>query len=320
MSVSLQELSGPPVEGLPIATRVADVGGSEVELRETSDFPFGDPWSVLLRKRLGEIAEAGDFDGSTVIEAGIGDGRNALAAGIWDTDRSITYVGVDVDGWRLDLARENFETVGVADEDALLLEGDVIEWLKLSEGPLTGWGIACLPQAPEGKETTSRADGYDPRTPSLAQVRDLALDNRPVDDYGLTLNAAFLQTLREKVQEDSFDLLITLSDRVPAHVLEEFFQTTGWQLTEEHNPGNDTFVQQDPDTSVEYVQGFDDGQRFYEQTEEGYQPITAEEAEARRRWSLESSVDAEAARANLNVYHGLNVFHLVPITTARSDS
>lgn len=312
MTGSTQELIQTQPTDVPIASRPADVGGKEVELLETADFPLGDPWSELLRGRIEAIADEGDFDGAIILEAGSGDGRNALAAGIWDSSRGITYVGVDVDGWRSQLARHNFDTVGVPEENALLLEGDIIEWLEISDGPLRGWGIACLPQAPEGEGTASHADGYDPDASSLAKARGIWLDDRPVDDYGLTLNAAFLQTLRAKVAEDDFNLLITLSDRVPPSVLQELFACTGWELAGEHTDENDTLVQQDPDTSVEYVEVFDDGQRFYEQTAEGHQPITAREAEVRRRHSLENATDADAARDNLNVFHGLNVFQLRP--------
>lgn len=292
-----------------VGTRSEIIDGRRWELRETLDFRWDDPWSELTRTVIADLAENGALTNTTLFEAGAGDARNAFAAGI--ATANLNYLGVELDDWRIGLARENLQTVGVPDERVSLAEGDVVKWLQAGDDQLEGWGVACLPQAPQGGEVAmSNADGYDADVASLQGVRDLELGGRNVDQYGLTLNAAFLSELRSRVQEGSFDLLITLSNRIPLEVLNELFEGTGWETqsgTQTEKP-----IQQDPDTSVEYVQAFDDGMRFYELIDGEPSHITAEEAENRRKVSLEESQNTEEARELLNVYHDVTVYHLKP--------
>lgn len=288
------------------------VDGRELILAETADFPRDDPWSRLTRTVIANLAAAGQFDGRNILEAGLGDGRNIFAAG-FAGNTSGHLIGVELDGWRLELARENLATVGVDHGRVSLHEGDIIDWLDDSKDQLTGWAFACLPQAP-GNATINDADGYQD-TDSLAPFRDLPLGKHTVDVHGLTLNAAYLARLRERVQPGDFDALVTLSGRVPEPIVEELFAQTGWQVVERFEAPD--LVQQDPDTGVAWVGAFDDGQRFYERrAHEAYTHISAGEAEARRIESL--ALFGGSARDVLNVYHGLSVYHLQP--EARSEN
>lgn len=275
--------------------------------RETADFPIDDPWSRHTRGAITVVRAMGGFRGDYT-EAGIGDVRNAVAAGAHEQAmRGSTITGIDVDGWRLDVARKNLANVGVPAANVQLHEGDVVGFLQdLPQGErIQGWGVACLPQAP-GFETENHADGFDADLPSLTGVRNLELSGTPVDDFGLTLNAGFLDALRSHVAPSEFDLMLTLSDRVPEPIRHELFTATGWELVDQYP--TERPVQQDPDTGVTYVFPIDDGRRFFEATEtHGYVPISAEEAEERRRKSA-----ANGGRESLNVHHHLSVSHLRP--------
>jgi hypothetical protein len=283
-----------------------DEGGQKVFLAETSDFPYDDPWSELKRGVISGLVAAGSFEGRDIFEAGIGDGRNVVAAGFAkDTDTRL--VGIELDDWRLGLARENLDALGVASERVSLHQGDIIDWLlNVPDKPLTGWGLACLPQAPRAAAEND-ADGYRDLG-TLKPFRDILIGEHSIEDYGLTLNAAFLATLRKKVDPADFDVLITLSDRVPVEVLTKLFSSTGWSIANTHFAPRP--IQQDPDTGIAWVNGFDDGFRFWEKDDRGeFVPISAAEAERRRLDSLSSG---DQARENLNVHHGLSVYHLRP--------
>lgn len=285
-------------------------GGSPVQLEvgskrflwiETHDFPTQDPWSQHTRSVLAKIRLAGGFRGD-FFEAGIGDGRNIAAAGVDQDGAKIR--GVELDSWRLNIARHNLDTLGIPPSRLDLRVDDVVTHLRGLQGErLTGWGVACLPQAP-GIETHNDADGYDPKLASLASVKDMELAGHAVDEVGLTLIAAFLKVLNSRVDKRDFNLILTLSDRIPPGIREALFDQTGWESVMEYRTGIP--IQQDPDTGISYVHAFDDGQRFYEQTASGdYALIPAIEAEQRRAAS-----ELNGGRESLNVYHHLSVYHL----------
>jgi hypothetical protein len=272
---------------------------------ETVDFPVGDPWSHHMRRIIDAVRIGGGFRGD-LFEGGVGDGRNGLIArgahipgGL---NRMGSVIGVDLDGWRVDVARRNFATAGLPTDG--LIEGDVVRYLLERRDPLSGSGIACLPQAPMG-ETVSHADGFDSNMDSLQIVRDMTLQGRSIDKYGLKLNGAFLKALREKVEPTDFNLLIILSGRIPSVVREELLDRTNWAVQVEYK--TPVPIQQDPDTGIAYVSEYDDGKLFYEQVDGNFEPIPAVEAEYRRGLSL-----VGGGRDTLNVYHDLSVYYLTP--------
>ncbi|GEM_PF-2534194 len=288
-----------------------EVGPERFPWVETYDFPTQDPWSLHTRSVLAAIRAKGGFHGD-FFEAGVGDGRNIPAAGVHENGAIIR--GVDLDPWRLNIASHNLDTLGIPPSRLDLQAGDVVTYLRDLQGErLTGWGVACLPQAP-GFETHNDADGYDSELVSLASVRDMKLAGHAVDEVGLTLIAAFLKILSRRVDKSDFNLILTLSDRIPPGIREALFSQTGWEAVREYR--TETPIQQDPDTGVSYVHTFDDGQRFHERTASGeYASIFAGEAEQRRVAS-----ELDGGRASLNVYHHLSVYHLRPGETLVYES
>lgn len=269
---------------------------------ETRDFPLTDPWSVHTRSVISRVRAERGFKGN-FLEAGVGDGRNIATAGVLAQHNEVT--GIDIDEWRLELAKENLLKSGINGSKLNLIQGDAVGYLHKSKDEIRGWGIACLPQAP-GVETVNHADGFDADLPSLKRVKGLELDGLPVDSVGLTLNAAFLDALRPRVNSENFNLLLTLSDRIPLSLRRELFAKTGWEVIEKF--GTKEPVQQDPDTGISYVAKIDDGSRFYQKLSKGvYSPISATEAETRRKESLQNG-----GRDNLNVHHHLDVFLVKP--------
>lgn len=277
-----------------------EFNGRSFDWSETKDFPINDPWSFHTRGVIQKLSKRGVFQGD-FFEAGVGDGRNVVAAGMEKNEFKIT--GVDLDPWRLELAKKNLKKVGINESRLDLRQGDVISILDEmpSNEKIKGWGIACLPQAP-WIETINHADGYDGLT-SLQDARKLMLKDHKVDDVGLTLNAAFLNSLRQKADVD-FNLLLTLSDRVPEEIKRELFLKTGWRVNEEYRTKEP--IQQDPDTGVAFAKSFDDGKCFLEKDNDSYKYISAIEAERRRKACLNSGF----GRDSLNVYHYLTVYHL----------
>lgn len=284
---------------------------------EAPDFRRSDPWSVHMRRTIEKVRDKGGFTGN-LIEAGVGDGRNIITA--IDASRSDRLgkidkiVGVDVDNWRLDLARKNFTTAGIPPEKYELYSGGIVNYLlkRPEKDKITGWGIACLPQAPIG-ETVNHADGADPKVDSLGIAKGMQLNGNSVDTYGLTLNAAFLTALGKRVDQKDFNLLIILSDRIPPNAREELFRSTGWGIQDEHK--TNAPIQQDRDTGVAYVSKYDDFERFYQKKMDGrFEPIYAKEAERRRVDCLRT------AGEELNVYHHLSVYHVSPETGFRSGA
>lgn len=283
---------------------ILEVEGKRFPWIETSDFRTQDPWSVHMRQVLATIQAQGCLRGN-FFEAGMGDGRNIIASGVHKNSEMIT--GIDLDFWRLNMARHNLENLGLSSERLDFHQGDVVGFLQgLPDGyKITGWGVACLPQAP-GLEAPSHADGFDSKLASLDGVRNMVLHGQCVDRVGLTLNAAFLQSLRKRVQKNEFNLAIIFSDRIPSKIREELFKRTGWEIVQEYP--TEKPVQQDPDTGVSYVEIFDDGKRFFEKTETGlYKHISAVLAEKRRVAS-----ENDGGRDSLNVYHHLSVYNLEP--------
>ena len=286
---------------------IIEFHGQPTRWIETSDFPVDDPWSQHTRRVISGIRAQGGFR-SDLFEAGVGDGRNIITAGAHLDGRKI--VGVDLDGWRLDIARENFTNLKVPDERITLHEEDAVSFIKdLPDSQnLRGWAVACLPQAP-GSETDNHADGFDPSLESLKNVRGLQLLGHDVDQVGLTLNAAFLKVLRGRVLSDSLNLLLTISDRVPPGIKRDLFEKTGWEVVGMYRTANP--IQQDPDTGITFVENFDDGKRFFERNGGGvFESISAREAEKRR-----SASEQNGGRYSLNVYHHLSVYHLQPAPT-----
>lgn len=295
-----------PVQRHPLA-----VGEQQIPVLETGDFPFDDPWSTLTRQVVSGLREEGAFDGQDFLEAGIGDGRNTILAADLGEGGAQTLTGIELDNWRLDLARHNLSLVGLDSGRLALHRGDIVEWLESGDQPIEGWSLACLPQAP-GFAAENDADGYDEEAGSLERFHGMELGEYDVDTYGLTLNAAYLAALRSRIASGNFNALLTLSDRVPSGVLEELFTKTGWKIAETY--AADEPVQQDPDTSVGWTIIFDDGERFRERDVNGdFVPLRALVAETRRRSGL--LVHGDHARDDLNVYHGLSVYRLHPDTS-----
>ena len=211
--------AGPFAGELDIQYSDVLVDGVRVRIGETMDFSRADPWSKLAIRAVKTLHDEGEFKGDiTILEAGVGDGRNLLQAigigphgGGVDADWKGRVVGIDIDPRRVALARANFEALGLAAR-ADFLEGDAVHRMqehaarvRSGEAPrLGGAAVACLPQAPLDAETHSSADGFDPRLPSFDRVRDIRLCGRPVADYGLTLNAAFLSELRDCADDNNF--------------------------------------------------------------------------------------------------------------------
>jgi hypothetical protein len=286
-------------------------GLGEIVLEETADFPYDDPWSELTRRVVTDLRVAGAFDGQPFFEAGLGDARNALLALDLGTGTGAERVtGIELDDWRLEAAARNLSAAGIEDGRSDLHLSDVVEWLSADDARLSGWGLACLPQAPR-EATENDADGYQDFG-TLEVYHEIPLGDADVDTYGLTLNAAFLDRLRQRVEPGDFDALVTLSGRVPVEVLRELFAETGWKVADVHTAEQP--VQQDPDTGVGWTIPFDDGERFKERNPDGsFSPLRALHAEARRRSGLTVvHGDDHAAREALNVYHDLSVFHLQP--------
>jgi hypothetical protein len=133
-----------------------------------------------------------------------------------------------------------------------------------------------------------------------------------VDAYGLSLNAAYLAALRERVAETDTDVQVTLSGRVPAAVRGRLFTETGWRVVEVY----DGTVPQDPDTGVFYVNGYADeldprlGDGFFELPDGtgSYVPIRPAKAEERRRAFVPGS------DGSLNVHHKVFEYIAVPAT------
>lgn len=291
------------------------VGQDVLRIRQTTDFPLTDGWSRGKRVVVDARRTRGDFRRRPVLEAGVGDGRNLLVAGVHLEPGNSTAVvsGVDLDPWRAGLARENLLAAGVPENRLDIRVGDAIADLQArrSGDLVEGSYLACLPQAP-GIETQNHADGIDPTLKTLDATRDLPLGPQSVDTYGLSLNAAFLDALRNNVHEPNSDVQVTISGRVPAAVRGSLFTETGWQVVEVHGG----MVQQDADTGVSYVGKYaeeldpDEGDGFFERRRGGlYTPIFANEAEERRQDYVLGRTD------NLNVHH--NVFEYIAVPSDR---
>lgn len=263
---------------------------------ETADFPQDDPWSRHMTSVITSLRERGEFVGKEVTEFGVGDARNLIRAG-----KGIThFTAVDIDEWRLAIGlgnlahnplTENTPTEGW-DKDAISV---LNSWTQ--EGKrISGVVLACLPQSPDGQNSADRYQEDDPLYEHYQQW----------NQFGLTLNAAVLTTLRPLVTPET-NVLLMLSDRVPAETRERLIESTGWQIDAEY--ATETPIQQDPDTGTSWVEKFDDGRRFYEKTSTGlFTSIDAETAEARRQQSISSG----GGRNELNVYHHLSVYKLSP--------
>lgn len=274
-----------------------EVDGLTFPHLQTLDFPQTDPWSQVMRRVIAQVRQNGGFIGQTIAELGIGDGRNIREVG-----RDIRDVlGVDIEEWRLQIAGFNLVTGPVRLEMPVdFWWADAVELLQnlkvTGRERLSGWTIMCLPQSPEGLNVADRYDGLS----TLASYR------AEWDRFGLTLNAATLDSLRLVAASDLRTLII-LSDRVPPEIRTRVIAETGWQIEKQFQ--TEEPVQQDPDTGIKWVSQIDDGRRFYELVSpQQYSPISAVEAERRRIASLTSG----RGRDELNVYHHLSVYQLKP--------
>ncbi|HWY78972.1 MAG TPA: hypothetical protein VNW29_01300 [Candidatus Sulfotelmatobacter sp.] len=267
------------------------VGSKIIEIDFTKDFPLTDGWSVFKGEVIKLRRKRGNFSGRDGTEAGVGDGRNLLYAGVTreTLERGIHVTGVDIDPWRAVLAYQNLLSAGVPDNQLSIMVGGVVNEL-VARDPDTlyqGWNFACLPQAP-GAETISTADGIDATRDTLDGGRDLALGPLSVDQYGLSLNAAYLEALRNRVTEVGTDVQVTLSGRVPTLVRNRLFRQTGWQIKEIFRTRLP--VRQDVDTGVAFVGQFaaeldsQRGEGFFESPDgEHFFPLDPYIAEERRQ-------------------------------------
>lgn len=283
-------------EGAVVKTHI-EIEGHTYPHFETMDFPRSDPWSLKMRRSVRRLRVENRFDGAFVRELGIGDGRNIREIG----QKINGAEGVDVEDWRLEAAARNLVTgekpLGV---QVSLWHGDAVDYLTghLGNGSarFDGWVLMCLPQSPNGLNSADRYDG----DPNLDQYRGRW------DETGLTLNAAALDNLRQ-VASSNLRALVIISNRVPPQYRDRVIRETGWEVEGKFRTEHP--IQQDPDTGIEWVKRIDDGRRFFEKAQEGlFVPISAAEAEGRRRESLDSGL----GRRGLNVYHHLTVYELKP--------
>lgn len=272
-------------------------GGLNVDHIQTEDFPTADPWSYFFRKTVAGLRDEGEFDGRIVTEFGAGDLRNLRILG----GRISGFRAVEIDPERLRIGAANLvlhKELRLLPHD--LIEGDAVafldEWREEAKGQIDGWVFMCLPQSPQGDNS---ADKYDPNA-ALAKYKDW-------DRYGLTLNVAVLDKLRQ-VASDDLNVLVVNSHRVSQEVRQQAIVSTGWSIASEYISPQ---IQQDPDTGIGWIveAGIDDGTRFYERLNSGLlRPISAVEAELRRVEAVESG----RGRQRFNVFHQLSFYHLRP--------
>ncbi len=273
------------------------------ELAFTGDFGPDDPWSVHTREVIAHLGGQGLFAGRPVRELGSGDGRNGfIALG----NGASEYTAVELEEWRGDLAKKNAATLGLG-ELVQHHSGEAVAWVNNAD-PATfdnAVVVACLPQVPRSEETTHTSDAI-VEQPSFGDVGDIRLGELTVAQSGLTLVAASLRALRNKITPASdADLLFVLSDRLPEQTKQELFRQTGWQERRVYRTPEP--VPQDPDTSAAIFAVADDGRRFFEQSGT---PISAQEAEQRRHAAL-GIIAAGGARPDGYPHHHVSIHHLI---------
>ena len=279
------------------------------DLKTTKDFPDTDPWFNWLADNIEGNPER--FARREYLEFGIGGGLQAVAALKGLKKRSdlppiTNIIGIDIDGWRLDIAADNLNKSSIP---YILYQGDAVQWVEEQQERITNTAIVmCLPQAPLPKNTpsdqmnkySSNADVYhEDLLPEFA---------KKYNRWGLGLNAAVLGTLIEHIGDD-MDVSVVFSGRVPENVIRYMIHDLGWRvvdIAETPEP-----IQQDPDTDIFYVSAYANESYenlFWEKLSNGkFSPISAEEAEKRLRL-------ANRDRNNFNVYHHVAVWHLEPAT------
>ncbi len=270
-----------------------EIGGKAIPHLQTLDFPVSDPWSLHLRRSIAGLRARRVFNGTSVTELGIGDGRNIREVG----SSVAGILGVDIERWRVEVAALNLADYA-AKLPIELWVGDAISYLQELKGTgenVSGWAIMCLPQSPEGINLADRYDG----------ASNLSAYRTDWEIAGLTLNAAVLDYLRQ-VADQTLRALIILSDRIPEEIKHSLFVRTGWEV--EQATRTPEPIQQDPDTGIAWVSRVDDGRRFFERIDGYFEPVTAFDAEQRRKVSLESGLGREV----LNLYHHLTVYQLRP--------
>ncbi len=213
--------------------------------------------------------------------------------------------GIDVESWRLDAALVNIKNSNRDGALSIPIHAHALEYLDLCKEnteTISGRGIMCLPQSPQGENAADRYDVKDGNR--ISEI--LGLYDGEWGRYGLTLNAAVLAELK-KVAHRDFRQVVILSDRVPEDIRKEMISATGWNIEESFQ--TDEPIQQDPDTPIGWVTEFDDGERFWGKNGNQYTSISAGDAEERRQ----ASVDQKLGRDALNVYHHLSIYVLAPV-------
>jgi hypothetical protein len=272
-----------------------EVDGKRYPHLETTDFPISDPWSQKMMSTIHDLRGDGFFTDLPVLELGVGDGRETIQAAQDTTDITV----VDLEGWRLNLALKNFKQhEKIMAQPITAFEGDAVallqEWDTVNPGKRIGTVIACLPQSLEGENAADTIKD----NPRLDPYRD------QWDEHGLTLNAAALDALQQH-SEGASRVLLMLNHRIQSKYRLAMIQETGWEVVDRYK--TEFPIQQDPDTGVERTIKNDDGRRFYERQNSGlYVPISAAEAEARRK----NSIADGKGREELNVLHHLSVYDL----------
>ena len=105
-----------------------DFGVGQVDHLQTNDFGVVDPWSLFKRQEIGRRRLAGVLEGKQILEFGSGDGRNFREAGYSGS----IITGVEIEGWRNELARHNL--VGIEkrpEEKVKLWTGDASAYLRM---------------------------------------------------------------------------------------------------------------------------------------------------------------------------------------------
>ncbi|HUC90293.1 MAG TPA: hypothetical protein VMR45_05820 [Patescibacteria group bacterium] len=299
----------------PILAGHIFVDGQAIEQHYTGDFAPNDPWSQHATFTLRRLGTSGLLANRHFVELGGGDGRNgwlALDYGASEGREASHYTTVELDAWRDRLAGENADQLGLGGKVTRYV-GDAVKWLQQAEPEYIDGSVvfACLPQVPVSSETPSTADGVIAQE-SFGDIGELSLGELTVAEAGLTLIAASLRALRQKVTPESgVDALYVISDRLPSVVKHRLFTATGWEQVKLYP--TDGPVPQDIDTSVTLFERADDGNRFY--TSSG-RPITARTAEGVRHEALLArQQDPESSLPDNYPHHYVSIHHLRAGTT-----
>lgn len=283
------------------------------EYMDNPDFSDSDFWARFFVSNIVEQAHVNNFfEDQQVTEVGIGNGRIIVAlARIGVRLKQVT--GLEVDPKIIPLARFNLDQelkprnipYAIEEVDAVFYFHNYAEEVKKGKkGPISGRGIMCLPQS--FHPDNDLADGYI-MTPLLKPYAE------KYGKYALALNAAVLDYLSE-VTDPDFQMAMILSGRVPWKEREKIITDAGWEITSRVKSEP---IQQDFNTNFDYVQVYDDGQRFFEkfvndEGEEKFRSITAQEAVGRKKKIEIRITNGETVdlRKEFNVHHEL-IFYII---------